>query len=682
MKRAIAAAGISTTHASPEQIASSISRAKNRLATPEMMEGHALSPQDTIAAKVYPVYQQQLLTANAVDFDDLLLHVAMLLRSNPELRSELDTKYKYILVDEYQDTNLAQYAIVRALSVDHPNLAVTGDPDQSIYGWRGADVNNILDFEKDYPNVKTVRLEKNYRSTPGILRAADHLIRHNQKRKQKELFTDIPEGDPVVLRIYEDGYKEADGIVDDIADRIGGGQFKASDFAIFCRMNALTRSLEHAFRSRAIPYQIVGGVEFYQRREIKDLLAYLHLINNPNHDVAFQRVVNTPTRGIGAKTVERIRDYADSHRIPLLDAAREASSIDSLAKRAKTMIGKFVTIYDRVSKRATSSLEDLIRYVVEETAYEDYLEKTAVEQQDANPMANVDEFIAAAVEFDRQHPDDGSLDLFLEQVALVADTDKFDGESERVTLMTLHAAKGLEFPCVYIIGVEDDLIPHARSKSTESEFEEERRLLFVGITRAMQRLQLSVCKRRAVRGDIRPVIPSPFLNELPLGEIKRIESASATDYFDDDFGDELNQDSYPDSWDLPGENDASEEQADAPEFGGDDPDVVQEPGFAIDSQLNDSEVIGGNPPTPKAKPKSKRSKPVLSGLKTGAEFLSGDQTPLTAYREGATVNHPDHGQGMILTVTGRGPKRTAKVQFLDGEHSFRLAYAKLELVEG
>ncbi|KAA1257775.1 ATP-dependent DNA helicase PcrA [Rubripirellula obstinata] len=666
MKRAIAAAGISTTHCSPDQIASSISKAKNRLATPEMMEGHALSPQDAIAAKVYPVYQQQLLTANAVDFDDLLLHIARLLRENPEVRGELDSKYKYIMVDEYQDTNLAQYAIVRALSIDHPNLAVTGDPDQSIYGWRGADVNNILDFEKDYPNVKTVRLEKNYRSTPNILRAADELIRHNQKRKQKELFTDIPEGDPVVLRMYEDGYKEADGIVDDIADKIAGGQYKANDFAIFCRMNALTRSLEHAFRSRALPYQIVGGVEFYQRREIKDLLAYLHLINNPNHDVAFHRVINTPTRGIGAKTIERIRDHADHHRIPMLEAARHAQSIDGLAKRAKTMIGKFITIYDRISKRATSSLEDLIRYVVEETAYEDYVEKTATEQQDANPMANVDEFITATVEFDRQHPDDGSLDLFLEQVALVADTDKFDSETERVTLMTLHAAKGLEFPCVYIIGVEDDLIPHSRSKSTESEFEEERRLLFVGITRAMQNLQLSVCKRRAVRGDIRPVIPSPFLNELPLGEIKRIEAATSYDYFDDEFGDELNQDSYPESWDLPGEND--------PESGSGDDDIVLEKSV-VTSFVDDVSQVA--PPPPKAKPKPK---PLLSGLKTGSDLLSGGVTPVTAYQEGVTVRHPDHGEGTIVNVTGRGPKRTAKVQFEDGEHSFRLAYAKLELV--
>ncbi len=674
MKRAVLAAGVSTTHASPDQIASAISHAKNRLTTPEMMQGHALRPLDTIAAKVYPIYQQQLLTANAVDFDDLLLHIANLLRENPEVRGELDRKYKYILVDEYQDTNLAQYAIVRALSIDQPNLAVTGDPDQSIYGWRGADLNNILDFEKDYPSVKTVRLEKNYRSTPNILRAADQLIRHNRRRKAKELFTDNAEGDAVILRMFEDGYQEADGIADEITRAINVDGLKPSDFAIFCRMNALTRSLEHALRSRSLPYQIVNGVEFYQRKEIKDLLAYLHLVNNPSHDVALQRVINVPTRGIGAKTIERIRDFADYHGIPMLEAARRAAEIDGLAKRAVTMTSKFIKIYDRLAIKATASLEDLIRYLVEETEYEAYLEKSSVEQQDSSAMANVDELITAAVEFDRRHPEDGSLEAFLEQVALVADTDAIDGSNDRVTIMTLHAAKGLEYPRVFIIAVEDDLLPHARSKNTESEFEEERRLLFVGITRAEQWLQLSCCKRRAVRGDIRPVIPSPFLNELPLDEMKRIESAGRRDWFDDD-NDAMDQ-SYPDSWDLP------EIDSDSPASSLEDDDMVFESApvqslvtAEVDevSQLSAEEIAAARVPKPKAKIS-------LASLKTGADLLRGDASPLMAYREGTTVRHEQHGEGTIIEVTGRGPKRTAKVQFDTGEFSFRLAYAKLEVV--
>jgi DNA helicase-2/ATP-dependent DNA helicase PcrA len=657
MKRAISAAGVSTTHASPEQIAATISRAKNRLTTPEMMEGYAMKPRDAVAARVYPVYQQQLLTANAVDFDDLLLHIARLLRENPEIRAELDAKFKYILVDEYQDTNLAQYAIVRALSVDQPNLAVTGDPDQSIYGWRGADIKNILDFEKDYPAVKTVRLEQNYRSTPNILRVADQLIRHNRRRKQKELFTDNEEGDQVILRMYEDGYQEADSIADSIASAIQAQGLRPSDFAVLCRINAMTRSLEHAFRSRSLPYQIVNGLEFYQRREIKDLLAYLHLINNPNHDVALTRVINTPTRGIGAKTIERIRDFADRNNIPMLEAARHANSISELKKRSSTMLAKFVAIYDRLHIKATAPLEDLLRYLIEETQYEKYLEKTAGDQQDNSPMANVDELISAAVEFDRQHPEDGSLEAFLEQVALVSDTDAFEDSTDRVTLMTLHAAKGLEFSHAFIIGVEDETLPHKRSKESEAEFEEERRLLFVGITRAKQWLQLSCCKRRAVRGDVRPVIPSPFLNELPLDEMRRIESTRERDWFDDDAIDQ----SYPDSWDLPDEENwqVKDSKPDEPAY--DEVCQLPEETAAVTADKN----RGG----------------IKSNLKTGADLLARGVTPLTAYREGIQVRHDEHGEGTIVSVSGRGPKRVARVQFPDGEHSFRLAFANLEVVD-
>ncbi len=658
MKRAIEAAEVSTTHASPEKIAANISRAKNRLVTPEMMQGHAMSPGEAVAARVYPVYQQQLLTANAVDFDDLLMHVAKLLRENPELRGELDAKYRYILVDEYQDTNLAQYAIVRAMSIDYPNLSVTGDPDQSIYGWRGADLNNILDFEKDYPSVKTVRLEKNYRSTPNILRVADQLIRHNRKRKSKDLFTDNEEGEQVVLRLFDNSYQEADAIVDEIADSIHAKTMRPSDFAIFYRMNSLSRSLEHALRSRAIPYQIVNGVEFYQRREVKDLLAYLHLINNPSHDVALTRIINVPTRGIGARTIQKLQLHADANKIPMLEAARKVYEIEGLAKRSASMVTKFVQIYDALANRANASLEDILRSIVEKIHYADYLEKTAAEQQDDEPMANVDELITAAVEFDRCHPEDGSLELFLEQVALVADTDAFDESSERVTLMTLHAAKGLEFPAVFIVGVEDDLLPHARSKDQESSFEEERRLLFVGITRAEQKLQLSCCKSRVVRGDMRPVIPSPFLNELPLDEIRQVETSGPQDWFDD----EMNQ-SYPDSWDLPDEGTQQVGEAK----------VQPRAPFDEMCQLPEEEIA--------AAVKTKKSKVSVSGLKTAKDLLAGNAIPLMAYREGLDVRHAEHGEGTIVSVTGRGPKRIAKVRFEDGEHSFRLAFANLEVIE-
>ncbi|WP_146524988.1 ATP-dependent helicase [Novipirellula artificiosorum] len=673
MKRAIEVADVSTSHTSPEQIASTISRAKNRLVTPEMMLASSKRSGPTMASKVYPQYQQQLLTANAVDFDDLLLHIALLLRDNPELRAQLDARFRYILVDEYQDTNLAQYAIVRALSIDHPNLSVTGDPDQSIYGWRGADLNNILDFEKDYPSVKTVRLEQNYRSTPNILRVADQLIQHNRRRKQKELYTHNDEGDPVVLRIYHNGYEEADAIADEISNAMAVEGFRPRDFAILYRMNALSRSLEHAMRRRGLPYQIINGLEFYQRKEIKDLLAYLHLINNPRHDVALQRILNTPTRGIGAKTIQRLRGYADRHNVPMLDAARQVDQIEGLAKRSATCVTRFVELFDRLSLKATASIEDLLRYVVEETKYEAFLLKSHVDEQDSSAVANVDELITAGVEFDRYHPDDGSLELFLEQTALVADTDAFEDENDRITVMTLHAAKGLEFPRVFVIGVEDGLLPHSRSRDTDAGMEEERRLLFVGITRAKERLQLSCCKSRTFRGDSRPAVPSPFFNEMPLDEIRRVESEVQQNWFDDDpYGN-----SYPDSWDLPEEdseaNQDSEPNQDSGSAVHEKPDSLFDETCQLTEQDREQEI---------AKRKKKTRAP-LASLQTAAEMLaSGSAPPLTVYREGTQVRHGEYGEGTIVSVTGRGPKRTAMIRFDDGERNFRLAFANLEVIGG
>ncbi|WP_164102671.1 ATP-dependent helicase [Candidatus Laterigemmans baculatus] len=661
MRRAIEAAKVNTSHTSPEQIAAVISRFKNRLVLPEMLEDQALRAADHVAARVYPVYQQQLLTANAVDFDDLLLHVARMLRDNHELRAELDSRHRYILVDEYQDTNLAQYAIVRALSVDYPNLSVTGDPDQSIYGWRGADINNILDFEKDYPSVLTVRLEENYRSTPEILHVADTLIRHNTRRKAKELFTHNPSGEPVTLRSYNDGYEEADDIAEQIAAGVDAGRFRPRDVAVFCRMNALTRSLEHAFRARGVPYQIVNGVEFYQRKEIKDLLAYLHLINNPAHDVALQRVINTPARGIGAKTIERLRQHADSHRIPLLDAAREAGLIGSLAPRSAAKVAAFVALYDRLCLKATEPLETLLRYLLQETGYQEHLEKTAVDDSDNNPLANVDELISAAVEFDQQFPEEAPLEAFLEQVALVSDTDAWQESNDRVTLMTLHAAKGLEFPRVYIIAVENDLLPHARSQDDPSQLEEERRLLFVGITRAEQHLQLSYARRRTMRGQLRPAAPSHFLIELPRATMRMTETPDPAEFYTggsdaDPYADEAG---YPDAWDLPAEE--------ARPSAIDDDDLCQLPD---DERGMVRESSPAGPP---------------AGMTTAADLLSRQRENSLAvgfFRNGMAVMHPEYGEGRIVDLTGRGPKRTAKVVFAEGyTQTFRLAFAPLTPAE-
>ena len=404
-----------------------------------------------------------MLASSAVDFDDLLLHVATLLRENPETRATLDARYRYILVDEYQDTNLAQYTIARALSIDAPNLAVTGDPDQSIYGWRGANLSNILDFEKDYPDVQVVKLEQNYRSTKRILRVADHLIGYNQRRKKKGLFTENDEGQTSGWSTIPTQRDEAESIAAYIASEVRAGRRRPRDFAIFYRVNALSRSLEFALRDQGVPYQMVNGLEFYQRREIKDVLAYLHLINNPRDDVSLLRVINNPPRAIGKSTLARLAEHAARFGLSLLDAARESGLIESLNKRAAVAVAKFVAIYDRLAVHAAEPVEEIMGHVLAESGYKQFLEDSELEE-DQDRLANIEELLTAARQFDENHFGDSPLESFLEESCLVNDTDAWAVDDDRVTLMTMHAAKGLEFPVVFIIALEDGLLPHERSR--------------------------------------------------------------------------------------------------------------------------------------------------------------------------------------------------------------------------
>jgi DNA helicase-2/ATP-dependent DNA helicase PcrA len=651
LRRAIQVADVSTSHTSPEQLAQAIGRFKNRLILPEMLTDQQLRPVEHVAARVYPHYQQQLLMANAVDFDDLLMHVARLLRDNPELRSDLDSRNRFILVDEYQDTNLAQYAIVRAMSVDHPNLSVTGDPDQSIYGWRGADIRNMLDFERDFPDVKTVRLEENYRSTPEILHVADTLIRFNSRRKAKELFTHNPSGVPVGLKMYFDGDQEADDIALQVLSGTAEGSLRPRDVAVFCRVNSMTRSLEHAFRARGIPYQIVRGLEFYQRKEIKDLLAYLHLINNPSHNVAFERVINTPPRGIGDKTLKTLRQYADKRGVPMLEAARAAGIIPGLSSRAAVKVATFVALYDRLALHAVGSLADLLNLLVVESDYIKYLEKSAPEEGDNYPVANVKELISEATNFDHQHPEGAALEAYLERVALVSDTDAWEDSSDRVSIMTLHASKGLEFPHVYIIAVEDNILPHERSKETERGVEEERRLLFVGITRAEKSLQISYCRRRSLQGKLKLASPSHFLMELPREAMRVAQRSDPAAILSQAIDDEYSQVAPDEQWERPVES--SDELC----------------------QLPDDERASVG--------KNDRVQDVIANFRvqTAATLLqdnAANSSAVNYFRLGMFVVHPQYGRGQIVDIQGKGLNRTAKVEF--GEmppRSFRLAYCPL-----
>jgi DNA helicase-2/ATP-dependent DNA helicase PcrA len=684
LKRVIEGLQLELTHITPERVQAAISWAKNNLITAEDYQPKPGKPIGNVVVQVYPRYQAELLASSAVDFDDMLLHVATLLRDHPEIRAQLDQRYRYVMVDEYQDTNLAQYAIVRAMSIDYPNLAVTGDPDQSIYGWRGANLKNILEFEKDFPDVKIVRLEQNYRSTKRILRVADHLIQHNTRRKKKSLFTENDEGKPVALLAQPNEKTEADWIANYIAGQVAAGRRRPRDFAVFYRMNALSRQLEHSLREYGIPYQMVNGVEFYQRKEIKDVLAYLHLLNNPRDSVAFLRIVNTPPRGIGRATIGQLLAHADRRRLPLLDVAREAGLIETLPKRAAVAVAKFVGLYDRLALAAERPVEEIMGLVLSESGYRQMLIDNDSEE-DYDRLANIEELLTAAREFDEQNPGENRLEGFLEQASLVNDTDAWEVDDNRTTLMTLHAAKGLEFPVVFIVAIEEGLLPHERSRAEMEQIEEERRLFFVGITRAREELHLSMAKYRSFRGQSRMAIPSPFLMQLPTEEMEVADFSWATPaaasafilpeagVYDDARG-------SPDDV-VRGSLDPAQESTqglsgfgDADETFGQASDTIGRP--CNNQARSNGELRVTTAAELAASPKGNRE---TSSALPANRYQTPDTHP-DSFHHGMLVRHPDYGLGKILALSGTGVKRTATVAFAQGagEKRFILAHSKLQ----
>ncbi len=643
LSRVIEAGKFKTMHYTPERIASAISAAKNKLITPERYEPRPSSPLSQIVAEVYPAYQKRLLSSSAVDFDDLLLHVAELLYQNAEVRAHLDNRYRYILVDEYQDTNNAQYVMLRALSVDYPNLAVTGDPDQSIYGWRGADIKNILQFESDFPNARVVRLETNYRSTKNILHVADQLIAHNLQRKQKALLTENPTGPAVRLTQYANQDAESQGIAEQIAQRIEAGECQPSDVAIFYRVNALSRSLEKALRERGVPYQMIRGQEFYQRKEIKDILAYCQLINNPRDDQAVLRTINTPTRGIGRKTVDRLIEHAFRTGNTLLGAAREAIQIEGLAARSAKRVAQYVALVDRLTTLVDGDLEEILGTILDESGYRNQWSESETEE-DLNRLANIEELLTDARQFDEQNPGGGYLEIYLENAWLVNETDDWQYDSDKVTMMTLHAAKGLEFPVVYMVAVEQGLLPHERSRTDDTQLEEERRLAFVGITRAKEHLQLSYAVERDFRGQRRRAIPSLFLLEMPR-ETMDLQQISAT--------------TTP--WEQsPWDHECSEEESFDVEFD-------------VDAMGSDSAVDSPG-----------ENWQVAAAQVTTAAQMAGDSIESDVavspdeFAQGMTVVHHQYGVGKIVALSGAGNNRRATVRFATaGEKRFVLAHSPL-----
>ncbi len=527
IKTALERCNLSADNLSPASVDQEIGRAKNAMFSAAQYAARNLDWRERMIARVYECYERLLAEMGGLDFDDLLMRTALTLSRDDELRAELENRYRYVLIDEYQDTNAAQYQIARLLTQEHLNLCATGDPDQSIYGWRGADIGNILSFERDYAGAKVVRLEQNYRSTKRILLAADALIAGNVMRKEKRLWTQNDEGPAVRVLECEDGDDEAGQIAEEIADRIREG-VAPGDIAVFYRVNSLSRVIEEAFLRHGLAYQIARGVEFYNRKEIKDVLAYLRVLVNPSDEVSLVRIINTPPRGIGATTNERLRDRAAARGVRIFDLLLDDEAILSLGRG-----GQKVREFGGLLRQLAPALElppgQALETVISHSGLRALYHETR--EADDAPSANLDELISAASDFQQDQPEATVID-WLEHSALVSDVDAVRGDGGAVTLMTLHSAKGLEFAHVYLIGLEDGLLPFRRAEqswnSNGGDDEEERRLCFVGMTRAKKSLTLSRARYRMLRGVTQRTTRSPFLDELRDAGLEWPESEKAT----------------------------------------------------------------------------------------------------------------------------------------------------------
>ncbi|MEY8426827.1 DNA helicase PcrA [Lachnospiraceae bacterium 46-15] len=466
-------------------------------------------------AEAYKEYQRQLRTNNALDFDDLIMKTVELFKLNPDVLEAYQERFKYIMVDEYQDTNTAQFKLISLLASKYQNLCVVGDDDQSIYKFRGANIRNILNFEDVFPNARVVKLEQNYRSTKTILDAANHVIKNNLERKNKTLWTANDGGAPIVFQNFMTAYEEAEYIADDLAKRVAAGEGSYSDCAILYRTNAQSRLLEEKFLLANIPYRIIGGVNFYARKEIKDLLSYLKTVDNARDDLAVRRIINVPRRGIGAATLAKVQDFAAENEISFYNALRAAEEIPTLGRSA-AKLKPFVTLIQTLrAQQEYFSVAELLKEVIDRTDYVKELEDENTEESRAR-IENIDELISKAASYDEE-AENPTLSGFLEEVALVADIDNLEENNDRVVLMTLHSAKGLEFPNVYLAGMEDGIFPSYMTIVSEdpTDIEEERRLCYVGITRAMQQLTITSARARMIRGETQYNKVSRFVQEIP-----------------------------------------------------------------------------------------------------------------------------------------------------------------------
>ncbi|MBX3316144.1 MAG: UvrD-helicase domain-containing protein [Phycisphaeraceae bacterium] len=669
LKRVIADLSLSTSNWPPRSVLSAISNAKNELLTAEAFAARAGDFYSRSIARIYTAYERALRTAGAVDFDDLLVLTAMMLERSAEVREDCHRRWQYMLIDEYQDTNKAQFKIASLLIGSDatipgegvegygPNVCVVGDPDQAIYGWRGADISNILDFEENYPSSRVVTLGENFRSTAPILGAADALIRNNKRRRHKDLFTTRAGGEKPVVVMTRDEQHEA-AIVADYLRRVRHESEEPlgwRDMAVFYRTNSLSRVIEDAFRGAGIPYTIARGTSFFEREEVRNALSYLRVVANPADDVSLRRVVNTPSRGIGDTSIDHVQQWASERGLPLLEAMRSAPDIAGLSSRARSSIGTFLEMIDHwtgsgtfMGARISSSLADLVERVIRESGLEAHylaLSKAGKSEADLERPENLAELVSSARQFEIEFDPDADpasfpgadaaregrlaqvppllalLRAYLESVALVADADAVDPEQGSVTLMTLHAAKGLEFKAVAIIGLEEGLLPHSRAQTSDSELEEERRLFFVGITRAMRHLQVSSSRYRTIRGVPERTIMSRFLEELPREHVSFSEQA-------DPFAD---ADPFGDDFDAP--------------------------------------------------PVRRNAGGGTYGMGLSQSGASGPAAGGSGLPIGCRVRHPQFGEGVVVTVTG-GMGARATVRFSSvGTKTLVLQYARLSRID-
>lgn len=614
-----------------------ISSAKDELKTPEQYADEiAKEHKDKIFGTVYKKYQKNLKKNNALDFDDLIMLTVQLFRENKDVLSYYQERFQFLMVDEYQDTNTAQFTLLSLLASRYQNLCVVGDDDQSIYKFRGANIQNILNFEKIFPATKVIRLEQNYRSTKNILSAANEVIKNNSMRKEKALWTKAEEGEPISYGRYDNEHEEALGIASDIKKIVRSENKSYSDFAILYRTNAQSRVFEEKLVYEGIPYRIIGAINFYARKEIKDLMCYLKTVNNSADDISVQRIINVPKRGIGATTISRIMTYAAGQEISFYDALTQIDYIPDCA-RAASKINSFVEMIEHLRGRLRDeyyTLEDLINEIIDRTGYVRLLEaEDTVEAQ--SRIENIDSLCSKIIQYEEDCEEAATLDGLLEEIALVADIDTVSDDAEQVLLMTLHSAKGLEFPNVYIAGMEENIFPGAMAVFGDdpTEIEEERRLCYVGITRAMEKLTLTSANCRMRNGEINFNRPSRFINEIPRYLIKQTYGAVI-----------------------------KEEKK---------PSIPEKPAFS---------GTGYSPARASIYSKNKKN-PFADNPYIQKGFGNGGTSQVPEYQEGDTVSHTKFGTGTVISLTQLDNDYEVIVDFeAFGQRKLRSSFARLERI--